>query len=518
MRRPLVLVGAAVALLIAGLATLLLAPRERTPAAHERPEIAGAADLDRAPDLDDAREPLRPAAGPDPTDEEPADAARLAAIVRVLSSTGVVLHGPRVTLELVPVGGPSRPVRSRPDASGAYALEGLAPGTWTVRAKAPQHAEGQASFVVVAGAPPLDVEVLLQAREVVRVVILTPRGDPFPSDLDPDVTAGIEVAASREQPDRFLGEALPDGEPACSVFYPRDAIGLDARTFGLLAIRCERPLLVHAALGQVVLATEVLTHGMDEIVFTLDPVVVASSAVSLVFSTVDATSLDPLRVAASLTTGLGRHRMSSPVDGRHEITTVPGPATLRIVREGYEDTWIELELQRGERRDLGDLRLARQRTGDVVVEIRAPDDGPFHLFWKRLDDLEGDPFTWVERESPESISTHALPFGRWVVQAWDERGILVSPRELVVVAEGRRSVSLELARRAPVELRAAQRRTVLVTDAFGVPVQGEERVGPDPYTLELAPGRYRAIVRTDDRPERTVEFVVTTQGATVDLP
>lgn len=463
---------------------------------------------------------------PQDPEDGPAGNDGVSLVVRLVSSSGIPVRGRGTKIGLEREGY-TRPRYVRGEAA-TFTFQHVAPGAWTLRASGPVHEEATREVLVPEDAESVEVDLVLAARPAVRIVVVTPQGDPFVPRLPPRARAPRAIP-TRERPERFASEVLTEeARHVCGVLHTRDYAGLDERCIGLLELRCEPPLWVHLALGVDVLESRRLEPGVEELVFTLDPEVVQTYCPVVTLKVVDAVTGEPLGAFLGMHFGYWDSSYASEEShglelGSFRVEGLPGPARLELKATGYEEVRQEIVLPRVPEYDLGTVEMKPVELGELVFDLDLPAGvEKASLEWVPLESVaDGVPRSSNAREVGAGESSVEIGAGRWVVwcEARTDEERYASLRHAVQVAPGTQRLSLELVPVREVVLRALEKRSIRVFQVDpDVCLDGPWPCGPKPRTLELVPGSYRVAVTGDHGTQASVPFVVTEDGATVDLP
>jgi hypothetical protein len=446
-------------------------------------------------------------------------------LVRVTSTDGYPLSGRRVSVtarksaEQMDLAWKATP---RKDGRHALALDA---GSWIVSASAPAHGPSSREVLVGGDAATAELDLVLEARPSVRIVVRTPDGAAFP-EQHAGKPLQLRAIATRDAPERSLHEvATRAAHQACSTLHPRSDMDTgDPTLLGLLELGCDLPLSVSLVVGLDVLETRRLERLAQELLFVIDPAAVAERVPLLTFRVVDDVTGAPLANARPHLPGFWNDVVLRGHEGRFAHAVPAGPATLEVFAVGYAKVTRELDLPRAPGFDLGTIAMRREATGEIVLEIARPDGlDPLELSWSPLAEWSGGraPQVLFGRQVQADETRIVLPLGKWVLQgdSWLGRVRHGTARMVLDVEPGKRHVALRVEPFVDVVLRSSdRRRSVVVRDAaHGLVVAGPHVWGPGNLTIELLPGSYRATSGEEDG-ARPVEFVVTAAGATVDLP
>jgi len=414
-------------------------------------------------------------------------------------------------------------------AAGSYSVAGLAPGSWTLRARARGHVSEQRSLRVAAGSPHQRSDLVLAHAPAIPVRIVDESGAPWKEERRAWATGPeIDVVVTPAEPEEGLcglqrapgptlgcGEFLRSGRPGPGELRPG--------VTGLVQLAAAPPLFVSVILGDATLATRRVDGDEEELVFTLTTADLDARRGGVRVRFVDADDGRPLAGfvaldrpgtwSGGLPTGEG--------GGASFEERVPGLATLRF-RAPDRATWSRcVRVPSGGVLELGTVPIGPPARVQGVVH--GADGRPLavRVSWSLDGELRGPGDLGAEvstRSQPGIIDLAGLPRGRvrlrlgapehaTATYVLDTRSGLV---------EGLR---LELERGVPVVLRTGalpRGRQVTVADEGGVPLATWSATGR-PSTLHLAPGRYQLWTGVAERVDSTRAFDVGTEPVLLDV-
>jgi hypothetical protein len=413
------------------------------------------------------------------------------------------------------------------DADGVALLTDLAPGRWWVRGSAPGRMTESREVHLPSSDAGLELELRLAPRPHVRILVQTPDGRPFAQAL-PDGRTPLSATASRRRPDGWLGDVLESPEWVdCGFFQMRTDTEPEPALLGRIELDCKPPLWVSLHLNEDVLESQLLAPGIDELRFVVDPDAYKSRFAEVVLRVVDADGAQPLQgVLGHLHTG-PRHRymiISKSESGLRFKGLMAGRARLELSASGYEARLLEFTLQPGEQKDLGDVELSRDGSGQLELHVRGG---------VGVSDLAVNWTTEVELRNRERGATMAqfsapvegemleidLARGGWGVWASARRdGVeLRSRMQLVAMEGGRIAVTLALEPVATLVLEPIGRPIdVWVQTPEGLLAHGTKlRLDDLPTRIALVPGSYTLLLREEGREDRVQQLHLPAEGATL---
>ncbi|HEX5009442.1 MAG TPA: carboxypeptidase-like regulatory domain-containing protein [Planctomycetota bacterium] len=345
------------------------------PASPTADHLPAASSEDSAPDS----APSSPADAPPPAVEplRPGLDARLGLLVfgAVDDASGVPAHVEGERIRFVPDDGPV--LDARIDVSGRYALPGLHAGTWTVATECEGYRPTQATLALDGAQLATRFDILVQAAPRLIVLAETPDGLPLQDVLREPYAANGDAFALRlgaiattAPPDALQPDPsrLWNGYGVGRFHDRNDAFGLRApdiasrpEALGWLDVRAPMPVFVSLILAGVVLETQRVEAGQEEVRFRLEATDVTARLAGMSARFVDAFTLEPLEgVEFSLNMAeLDHHTQPSDAAGLvHAEGLVPGRTSLQAQRQDYEMVDVTVTLAAGRTTDLGDIALA----------------------------------------------------------------------------------------------------------------------------------------------------------------
>ncbi|MBK9386025.1 MAG: carboxypeptidase regulatory-like domain-containing protein [Planctomycetes bacterium] len=287
---------------------------------------------------------------------------------------------------------------ARTAANGVYALGGLAPGSWLLRAGAEGHARIESPRQLVDAAwQTIDVD--LSPWYAVRVRIDTKSGEPLGKGIeDQNWEAAPYVVATAEPLERDLPLTEHNRVPLFGVGQWKRAEDLSepARSelgtggyAGELYLDREPPVYASLLLRHLRLETQRIEPGQRELRFVLDPSDLESKLGSLRIRFVDPDSGAPLsgvRMRFASAQGVGGEKVSD-ADGRARMEhLMPGIGALDIGARDREVMELRVRVPSGAELDLGDLALSpRVICRGRVIDERGEPAMDTHVTWDNLD-------------------------------------------------------------------------------------------------------------------------------------
>ena len=343
-------------------------------------------------------------------------------------------------------------------ADGSFALTALSPGDWTITVRAEGAADHEETLEITDAAVQ-EHDFVVDRSFPLRVLIVTPDGEDATRALR---LSGLQlgdfaVAGQRDRfPDRlavtdygqaFVGDAQWDRE-----MNPVEGFA------GTLRLQSAAPAHVALLQRHLVLQQQVVQPGQTEVRFVVDIDALAQLAASAVVRVVDAVTGAPiegarLRLHTSNMTGPG---VETDADGRAVAEGLsPGLLRCEISAEGTEQMYTTVEVEPGQRLDLGEVRLGAELplSGRVFDSDGEPVGGVW-LSWTEL--------KWLGTVKPFASNRSARTDADGTFQLWRTgRGtIVVTARS----SEGLVGLGVfENPPSSPVELRLAQPAECVIT-------------------------------------------------------
>jgi hypothetical protein len=391
------------------------------------------------------------------------------------------------------------------DADGRYWIQGLAPGTWRITARAPGLRSEERALELAPDREDVRVDLVLEPLRTIRVAVVHPTGLPLERSVRQTLcaTAGLEppsgsaslaepmletVRRRVDQGSRGLEIRIPSRDRrqiGIGHFVPSSAKPPD-RVLGVLELEVSGPVFVALLWYDHVLESRRVADGTVEVEFVLDPPSLDGLLASLALAVVDARTgarieeghvelrgssllqTCPLAGGEALVLRTLPGRGAALVSETSPVSTTagglvlaglpPGRYLLSLTPPGYELFEQEIELAPGERLDLGVLRLwpAVRVRGRVVDADGNPLRRPRVRAARIADDgsVRPSPLDWEAGDEGELALS--LQPGRW---------LLSLPHQSV---EGRMRIS------RPVALELGE-----------APIEGGELVALEPVELAL---------------------------------
>lgn len=417
------------------------------------------------------------------------------------------------------------------DAEGVALLKDLAPGRWWVRGTAPGRSTESREVHLPSTDAGLELELRLAPRPHVRILVHAPDGRPFVDALPPRGRTLPSATASRRRPEGSLGDVMEAPRwDECGTFHIRPPTEPEPALLGRIELDCEPPLWISLHLNEDVLESQRLQPGIEELRFVVDPDAYPARLAEVVLRVVDADGARPLEgVMGHLHMGPRSSQVTfSKLAGALRFGSVmAGRTSLELSAAGYEGRVLELTLQPGERKDLGDVELSRDGSGQLAVHVRGGERvSDLQVSWtteEQLRDREVRGTTSAGFVAPVEGDTLEIDLARggWGVWASARRdGLELRSRlQLVQMEGGRVAVTLTLEPVATLVLEPVGRRIeVWVQTPEGL-LAHSSMLGVDdlPERVALVPGSYTLLLREQGREDRVQHVDLTALGATLSV-
>lgn len=389
-------------------------------------------------------------------------------------------------------------------ADGSYALAALSPGDWTITVRAEGAADLEETLTITDAAVQQH-DFVVDRSFPLRVLIVTPDGE--------DATRALRLSGLQLGDFTVAGQRDRFPERLAPTDYGRVFIG-DAKWdhemnpvegfVGTLRLQSAAPAHVALLQRHLVLQQQVMQPGQTEVRFVVDLDALAQLAGSAVVRVVDAETGAPiegatLRLHTSSGTGRG---VRTDADGRAVAEGLsPGLLRCEISAEGTEHMYTTVQVEPGQRLDLGEVRLAAELPlrGRVVDPDGKPLGG-VRLTWAEL--------KWLGTVMPFATNrtTRTESDGTFKLWRTGRGAIAVTARSEGLVGQG----IFDNPPSAPVELRLVQPAKCVITrppdptrayvvlwfDARRRPVAAQVLEDRSPrMTVSLPPGTYGYEVR-----------------------
>lgn len=408
--------------------------------------------------------------------------------------------------------------RSSPE----FALPELEPGRYTLTAGASGCRNLTETIEIAAGVDHLRHDMVLKRTWDLRVLIVTPRGEPLPgvfaawkSERGDLTSAEISAIATTTPP--------PSPIPDVSLRLPDFGIGhwnggteriMDGRRIspkryaGVLELPVDVPLYVSATLRSAVLATERVEPGQKEVRLVVPLSQVTGSLCTVRVRVIDEVDGKPAAgVRVSLDDGQSAY-IGNPMDaeGRGELLSRPGRLQLAVyAKDRMAPPW-DLDLTPGANVELTEVVL---RT-PVKVRLQcegAPADKKPSVRIRCLDPLplsflrDSWRSSWMP-DGASSVEVSVYP-GRYAARA--TAGSRMANMEFDTASLGDRPVMLRFAEAAVLHVipPPLDRPVGLaLTDGSGASVWNRQISWEGAFDIVVQPGTYTAAIR---RPDGTTE-------------
>jgi len=428
---------------------------------------------------------------------------------------------------------------------GTFALAGLRPGTWLVRADAEEYREIE-GLVEIGRAPyrRLDLRLIPSFRIPVRIV--TPEGKPLADRVtDWRQRRGLTVIGTREAP----GKSLPMVATASVAGFgmgryhgitfatDRTLVEVAPGFDGVFVSDEPPPLFLSFAYKHVILDTVPVVEGMEEAVLTASKDAIETSNATVRVRVVDARTGAPIPEATVSIDDAQTGPQGTKVDETGSVTlesVAPGLMKLMIsvsdpIRQVSMQYTFYTEFVRvasGADLDLGAIPLDR----DTSVEVRVADpDGnpiPCGVWTRNLDRMPMpqplNPNVRIQTREDGSVELGGLVPGTTAVYAdlgsafatgfesserWVGLPALIRPGE---AREGPVTIEVRPATDVYVEYVVDPDSIcfTVIRDERGIPVAGDRVDSHFPQRLHFLPGSYTLTAYRGDELLRTIPLTV----------
>jgi hypothetical protein len=402
---------------------------------------------------------------------------------------------------------------------GAYAIHALDAGTYWVTASVEGYRSIEETVELPRDVTEVRKDFTLQPAVQLRITVTTPNGRNL---VDALAAGGTAMAGLHLVP---VVTAEPPGRRCDAVACFRDGtcVGsfvdhgprvqhLAAGCIGILLLDCDLPVCVSLVRNTVVLETQRVGRGQDEVNFVVSPDDLTADLATIRARVVDAETGLAIQGARMMLWGGVRSDPGVPTDPRGIATIerrAPGLFDLQISTRGYETFRKAIEALPGETTDLATVALAREVTvqGSVLGSDGQPlaatfslgivDPGDHSIQWLRHGEWKsgGDGnFTLRglgRREYAIRTSNHdAVNQGEWEGIPWVSGNLLLDTRAGSIA-------DLEVRLRPATKLvlhRAgggADGTRFRVVDDRGFELAAGRFGGSAPRALQLPAGHYR---------------------------
>ncbi len=396
-------------------------------------------------------------------------------------------------------------------ARDSWSVVGLLPGAWHIRATARSCYPLRDELTLASSSAETRRDLTLQKALALRIRFVDPEGKAVvgtASRTDPILTS-LGAVATREHPGlRLLGAEtnIPSGGDSGQYLTRRPSgsvEGLPDDCAGLLVLTEPPPVFVSAVLGNLVLESRLVDGTGEEIAFTVDLEGLKSNLSTLTLRLVDAETGAPLEgsVTPRFRNG-GVPGVRTGADGVVRVENlVPGLRWLDISARDHQRADRIVRLEPGQMLDLGELRLARERTvkGRVVDEEGRPVTVGFNFLSSDLVRGPLDLERFVGWPGGESFQLPGLGSGEplLLMRAQD---FAVNP--LLIETDEQGSLTALARRGTPVLLkhtRQLQRGLhYAIADSAGRPFWLCGVYSEVPIKLRLVPGSYQLLEGQDE--------------------
>ncbi len=403
---------------------------------------------------------------------------------------------------------------------GEYALHGLALGTHWVTARADGYRTEERTIDLRPDRASVRLDFTLQKSLELRVRVLTPEGTNLLEVLEekgaPPAARFLLPIATREPLAERSEGAVGDfgGELGVGHFQDHDprADALPADCMGVLLVDCELPVWVSLVHDHVVLQTQRIEPGQDEVTFVLSPEELLAGLASIRLRVLDAETGVPMQRARVMLPG-GTHFDPGVTTDWLGFATIHGHGAgrfeLRVRAKRYAESCIQVDALAGGITDLGTVALQPEVTvtGRVLDADAHPLQASFSL---GVLDPTDQSVHWLSRagftsRGDGSFDIRGLGRAEYVIRTSkrdpetdaDWKGIAaVSGNVLLDTRDGSiTDLEVRLSKASRLVLHVSGRTHgdtwFRVLDERGLEVATGMLHGSEPRALELPPGSYR---------------------------
>jgi RNA polymerase sigma factor (sigma-70 family) len=412
--------------------------------------------------------------------------------------------------------------------SGSWAVSGLHPGRWSLRASARGFARLRRELVVPGDVAEQREDIVLEPALSLCIQVLDEHGQA----LVP-LEGGLLAVATQDPPRAGTfgvrsdpNELFRAGNLASWSPNPEDS-EVPPGCYALLRLDVGLPVHVSLLQRDAIVATELVSEPVEELIMRIDRAELARRLGGVRLRFVDGASGAPAVGRGILQgySGIGTITGSggTPTDDAGRVLLEgqpPGLAWLHFVGEGYARSTRCVRVPEGRIEDLGDVPVWPPATlrGRVLDESGESTEALLQ---------------WAPRaELRHALDVNALHFSRR--GTFELAGVARAPLWLLVSAKGRarqvlavdassglvEGLEIRLGAGTRVVLRHGREgfgRQATIVDASGAPL-GSWSLGDQATVALLAPGRYELLVGSGERVERREPFVVGSEPLLLAVP
>jgi len=402
------------------------------------------------------------------------------------------------------------------NADGHYAIAGLAPGTYKLKASGQAYGEAEATVELKEGSARRDFE--LAAAMEIRIKAVTPEGKPLSKELRARQVALMTsiIGVATIEPVERLPLTELRGHTRFGVGEYKEGWSMHGEKLpegvvGKLMVKAAPPFHVNAVFMHFVVASQKVTERVEEITFVLKPEDIEGLLATVTVRLVDAETGEGVqgRVSISDRQSGGPGAMTDKSGLAVHKNVPPGLKEFQVWAQGYEAVHKYIRVADPGNLDLGTIRL--HKAGEISGDILGSDGKPLaaQLVVRNLDRLD----------FPQPLS-HAMSFrsdtagkfkvsgvgrGRYLIRASAKDHALGS---VIVDTSGGTAnhVRLHLKKGTSITLEpqdAAAQHFLVTIRKDGVPYYTRTARGSWPLKCVLEPGRYEIEVAVDGVAVRT---------------
>jgi hypothetical protein len=424
--------------------------------------------------------------------------------------------------------------------AGRYKIEDLRPGVWIITADIRGYRRWAGTILLLPEDLERQLDIVLDEYPKLHVRIEADRR-PLENEPNPEYQRMVDAVlgwgevraivtkgpppetlpqASRQEHEEEVVAELVDSWNEGSDTGSETGRSVEESVF---AIHCQLPVHVSALVGDRVLRTQEVDSVASKVVFVLTREECDAALGGLRFKVVDEngdTPAVPITCVMHLDANDSGTPLISSNSGEFRLQRLlPGPLGLEIVATGYASARLEIRVEPGTERDLGEIRL---KSGTAIRgRIFSPDDSLMSFEAAKIEciSLTGSEAPAIFYREPHSttgtegrFTITGLERGRYILRTCGglPSTLASGPMEVSTEAGSVENVELRLrvAMRVDIKLNEPnpERCTILIEDPSHLPV-AEQQPSRDGYAVfNLPSGRYSARALVDGRVVATAQF------------
>ncbi|HEX5050346.1 MAG TPA: carboxypeptidase regulatory-like domain-containing protein [Planctomycetota bacterium] len=420
---------------------------------------------------------------------------------------------------------------------GAYALRGLGFGTYWVTASATGYRPLEATVDLRPDRPRLRIDFTLQKSVALRVMVMAPGGRSLSDvmlETRAPIAARLLAAVATLEPPGSMFVAMPGARNETEVghFQGREQrmADLPSGCIGIMYLDGDPPVHVSLLHHHVVLQTQRLDVGQDEVTFVVAPADLVAGLAAIRVHVVDDATGWAVRGARVMLRG-GTHSDAGVATDAMGIAELdrrePGMLDLQVWARGYESFRRPVDARPGTTQDIGTIRLASEMTvqGRVTdnegharaasFSVGAVDPGDRSIQWFRGFQSNGvGAFCILGLGLGEYVirTRNCVDRGGWKGTSWVSGNLRLDTRAGPITG-----LEIRLLPAAKLVLRmtgtCAERTRFVVVDGHGLGLV-DGVLGSEPQSLDLPAGDYRVCL-LDSRGSVLSERPVTLGSETI---